>query len=86
MGNSCMSKRVKVQTIIPEEWLPKIKEHMVRKGYYSMGEFLRDLIRRELAGLDSKTPHYRELASPQQPSPRSSKVGVPHAEEKDSTC
>lgn len=48
MATSKPGKKIRIQAIIPEEWFPRLKALMERKGYYSVSEFIRDLIRREI--------------------------------------
>ncbi|MEM1703537.1 MAG: hypothetical protein QXQ31_05745 [Zestosphaera sp.] len=49
---SLQNKYVRVQTVIPLDWYDKVKDYMRRMGYYSIGEFLRDLIREKLEEAD----------------------------------
>ncbi|MEM4889700.1 MAG: hypothetical protein QXJ64_09710 [Thermosphaera sp.] len=47
-----LQKYVRVQTVIPLDWYDKVKDYMRRMGYYSIGEFLRDLIREKVKEAD----------------------------------
>ncbi|MEM3937339.1 MAG: ribbon-helix-helix domain-containing protein [Desulfurococcaceae archaeon] len=40
--------RIRVATVIPREWYEKIHRYMKKKGYYSISEFLRDVIREKV--------------------------------------
>jgi len=42
------SRYVRVQALIPREWYPKIRKLMERKGYTSVSEYVRDLVRRSI--------------------------------------
>jgi len=39
---------VRVQSLIPREWYPKIRKLMEKKGYTSVSEYIRDLVRRSI--------------------------------------
>ena len=41
-------KQIRVQAIIPSEWWSKINKYMREKGYLSMSELVRDLIRKHV--------------------------------------
>ncbi|MEM3938215.1 MAG: hypothetical protein QW373_06450 [Desulfurococcaceae archaeon] len=42
------NKYVRVQALIPREWYPIVKKIMEKKGYVSVSEYVRDLVRRSI--------------------------------------
>ncbi|MEM4958843.1 MAG: ribbon-helix-helix domain-containing protein [Nanopusillaceae archaeon] len=39
---------IRVATVVPREWYEKIHRYMKKKGYYSISELLRDIVREKI--------------------------------------
>ena len=42
------SRFIRIQAYVPRNWIPIIKEFIQKKGYWSISDLVRDLIRRHV--------------------------------------